>query len=1001
VRTKGRSVQAVRHARLGARYALLGALLFVGQLHALDPARRVTQYAHSAWTRQSRLPGPVSAVAQTPNGRLWIGTQLGLLEFDGSQFLPWRPPPGQRLASDYVNALTTAPDGSLWIGTREGVSHWKGNAVQNYRTRISPVGPGVTTIMVDRAGTVWVGTAGYRLGGLCRVDGNLLHCFSAADGLPGTGVLSTLEDRSGNLWVGGIGFRRWKTGSLGAGPLYEPTNMIYSMVEDHGGEIWVSTQTAGVLKHVVNGKLMSYPIPAAGPKAQPGALLADRDGGMWIGTQGEGLLHLYEGRLDRFTQSDGLSDDFVRGLFEDHEGNVWAATNGGLDRFRDFPVTRITRREGLSENSAGSVFPSKDGGIWIGTDGGLNHIGKGKIATYSRRDGLPSSRITAVFEEKGGRLWVDSMNGLTYLKQGRFLLPENPLARKIQAFTGAAEDADGLWFTDLEHGLMRVRNTQIVEVVPWSQFGNQRAAALEAALDSGGLWLGFIEGGIAYYKPGLPIRWYTAANGLGRGGVMDLHRAQDGALWIATQGGLSQLLNGRLATLTTANGLPCDPIHTIVEDNCGALWLNSACGLVRISSSEVSRWSANPKGKIAARLYSADDGMQVRPTPSGYFRRAAKSNDGRLWFAVLDGVAVVDPAHLPENRLPPPVEIRQITAGHTDYPIQAHVQLPAHTRELQIDYTAQSFAAPEKVRFRYRLEGYDKDWIDAGARRQAVYTNLPAANYQFRVIACNNDGVWNEAGAAWEFSIKAPVYQTNWFRFLCSVAFGILLWSLNVLRLRRTAAQINVRFEERFAERTRIAGEMHDTLLQDISGFALQLEGLSKTVSSPDKERVRDIRKQAEQCLREAREFLWDLRAPTIEEKDLLSALREAGEGILTGKPVKFHVTATGNRRPAPLKLQQQLFRIVQEATRNAVRHGEAKEIVMEIDYLDSDLLRVQMRDDGHGFDLETALRKLGHWGLTTMQERARQLGGELKISTAPGHGTHIEVLVPINSSVD
>jgi signal transduction histidine kinase/ligand-binding sensor domain-containing protein len=1000
VRVTGRSVHAVCYIRLGARYALLGALLFVSQLSALNPRLSITQYAHSAWTRQgSRLPGSVLTLAQTPDGKLWIGTEFGLLEFDGIRF---QPRLSQQLAGDYINTLGTAPDGSLWIGTLAGLSHWTGNRVQNYRTGKNSAGQAVRTIVVDRGGTVWAGTAGYRSGGLCRVEGDLLRCYDAADGLPGAAVLSTLEDHSGNLWVGGVGFRRWKAGAGGIEPLYEPGNMVYSMVEDQRGEIWASTETAGAIKHLTHGKLVSCRIPAADSKIQPGALLSDRDGGLWIATRGQGLFHLHDGRVDRFTHSDGLSDDFIRCLFEDREGNVWVATDGGLDRFRDLPIARITRREGLSANSVGSVFPSKDGGVWIGTEGGLNHLEKGKIDTYYRRDGLPSDSTIGLFEEKEGRVWVASTNGLTYFEQGRFHLPEHPLARQIQQITGAAEDNSGcLWFSDPELGMIRVRNTHIVEVVPWSRFGDHRASALEFALDSGGLWLGFVKGGVAYYKPGFPIQWYTSADGLGRGGVMDLHLARDGALWVATEGGLSQLHNGRVTTLTTAKGLPCNRIHAMVEDDRGALWLNTACGLVRISGSDLSRWSANPESKIAVTLYDADDGMRVRPTAAGYFRRAAKSTDGRLWFAVFDGVAVVDPAHLAENRLSPPVAIRQITAGHTDYPIQARLQLPPHTRELQIDYAAMSFAVPEKVRFRYRLEGFDRDWVDAGARRQAVYTNLPPDHYRFRVIACNNDGVWNEAGAVWEFSIKPAYYQTNWFRWLCAVACALFLWSLHVLRLRRMAAQMNVRFTERLAERTRIAGDMHDTLLQNIAGFALQLDGLSKTVSSPAKERIRDIRRQAEQCMREAREFVWDLRAPTLEEKDLLSALREAGEEILIGKPVQFHVTVSGNRRPASVKLQQQLFRIVQEATRNAVRHGEATEIVMQIDYLDADVLRVHMRDDGRGFDLEEALRKLGHWGLTTMQERARQLGGELKISSAPGHGTQIDILVPINSSVD
>jgi signal transduction histidine kinase len=365
----------------------------------------------------------------------------------------------------------------------------------------------------------------------------------------------------------------------------------------------------------------------------------------------------------------------------------------------------------------------------------------------------------------------------------------------------------------------------------------------------------------------------------------------------------------------------------------------------------------------------------------------------------LTVLAVVDPSHLPENRLPPPVQIEQITAGQTTYPIHSHPELPPLTRELQIDYTALSLAAPEKVRFRYRLEGFDREWMDAGGRRQASYTNLPPKHYHFRVIASNNDGVWNETGASVEFSIKPAYYQTTWFRLASIAGFALLLWSLHGLRLRRMAAQLNVRFEERLAERTRIAGEIHDTLLQNISGFALQLDGLSKTVSAPVRDRLHDLREQAEQCLREAREFVWDLRSPPLQQKDLSAALRGAGEEIIADRPVQFHMTVRGDRRPAPAKLQEQLLRIVQEATRNAVRHGQATQINMDVAYLDADLIRVQMRDDGQGFDLEEASAKLGHWGLTIMRERARQIGAELKISTAPGHGTEIEIVVPVTSA--
>jgi signal transduction histidine kinase len=342
------------------------------------------------------------------------------------------------------------------------------------------------------------------------------------------------------------------------------------------------------------------------------------------------------------------------------------------------------------------------------------------------------------------------------------------------------------------------------------------------------------------------------------------------------------------------------------------------------------------------------------------------------------------------------VKIEGISAGVTSYPALAGLKLAPLTREVRIDYTALSFVAPEKVRFRYRLDGFDTAWHD-GAGRQAVYTNLPPRGYRFRVTACNNDGIWNEAGAAYDFSIAPAFYQTSWFLVLCAAVCVLLLWSAHQFRLRQMHVRMNAAFQERLAERTRIAREMHDSLLQNLSGVSLQLDGISKSPSLPDtaRRRLHDIRDDAEMCLREAREFVWDLRAPMLEEMDLSRVLREAGERIISGQPVNFHVTVDGRPRPAPARLQQHLLRIVQEATRNSVRYSQAKEIQMNIAFLPPGLIQVQMRDDGCGFDMEKASREFGHWGLATMRERAQQMGAELKISSAPGCGTRIEISVP------
>ena len=528
--------------------------------------------------------------------------------------------------------------------------------------------------------------------------------------------------------------------------------------------IWIAGDG---LKRLRDGRLVPYRILAANQELKPRALLTDREGGLWIGTQGQGLLRLYQGRIDRFTHADGLSSDIVYCLLEDREGNIWAGTEGGLDRFREYAVTTISRREGLSQSTAGSVFAAKDGAIWIGTTSGLNRMEDGRVTPYGKQSGLPSDNITGIFEEQAGRLWVSTTAGLAYSDGGRFRSLYLPF--KLRWFAAAAEDRDhSVWLSVPEHGLVRLRDARLVEVVPWSQFVNKQALALSPPRGRRAL-AGICAGGIAYYKPGQPVRWDITSGQLSGAAIMDLHRMRDGSLWIATQGGLGRLQNGHLATLTVATGLPCDRVHSMVEDDHGALWLNTGCGLVRISGADLAKWSVNPANKVPVRIYDASDGMRSWLSATGYFRRAAKSTDGRLWFAVFDGVAVVDPNHLPENRLPPPVKIEEITAGHTTYPVNPNLRLPALTKELRIDYTALSFVAPDKVRFRYRLDGFDKDWNDAAGRRQAVYTNLPPKRYTFRVMHAITMGSGTIPALRVPFRLSPPfTRQTGFDFFVCA-----------------------------------------------------------------------------------------------------------------------------------------------------------------------------------------------------------------------------------------
>ena len=927
-----------------------------------------------------------------------IGTESGLLRFDGVNFGIWSPPTGGRFPIEYVHALAPGRDGSLWIGTLDGLAHLKDGKVAYYSTRQSSIGPAVLAILLDRHNTVWIAKAGFHSGGLCRVETDVLHCFDSAQGVPNREIFSLLEDRVGNLWFGGVGgLYRWNGGAAQIYPPKESTAMISSIAQAENNEI-IAANGVHPLNHVVGSRLENYGIQPGSPGVETRVLFTDSDGALWMGTSSHGLFHVYKGHVDRYTRADGLSSDTVLVLFEDREHNIWVGTDRGIDRFRALPVVTLSKREGLSQDTAGSVFASKDGSVWVGTSAGLNRVRNHNVTVYSTRDGLPSNGIQAIMEDHSGGLWVGTNAGLAYSRNSRFRAVDLPNGSKIRSIAAGAEEPDGiLWFSDLDHGLIQLRDGHVERLSPWSLFENQQAYALVGDPKGTGLWMGFRQGGIAYYTAGKITRRYGESDGLAPGMITDLHLDKAGTLWIATEGGLSRLRDGQILTLTSANGLGCDRIHTLIEDDDEALWLNTACGLVRIARGDLSVWLGNPRGQLKTRLFGPADGMRVRTALGGYSRRSAKSADGRLWFPVLDAVAIVDPRHLPENHLAPPVQIDQLIVDRKPYAIHPGLMLPPLTRDLQIDYTAFSFAAPEQVRFRYKLEGYDSDWSAPSSLRQAQYTNLAPRHYRFRVLAANNDGVWNEVGASIEFGIQPTFYQTNWFRWSCLAAFGVLLWVSYQLRVRHVAAQISLRFEERLSERTRISRELHDTLLQNITGFALQLGGLSKTVTAPEsaKERLLDLRRQAEAWLREARESVWDLRSPVSEGQDFLEAMRIVGQQLTAGKQARFHIAVSGAGREAPVKLQENLLRIVQEATRNAIQHGGARQIDVRISYRSPDGIRLQICDDGCGFNLEEASQKLGHWGLATMRERAERVGADLKITSAPGRGAEIEVVVP------
>jgi signal transduction histidine kinase/ligand-binding sensor domain-containing protein len=1012
-----------RRRNIVSRVALLASALTFWRPSALalNPALDVSQYAHTAWTVRGGLSkGTIVAIAQTQDGYLWLGTEFGLLRFDGVRFVPWQPPAGQpRLPSDYVHGLLAARDGGLWIGTAEGLASWKDGKLARYHEMD---GQSIAAMLEDHEGTVWAGGHASPTGGLCAIHDNAIHC-SGEDGSFGQYIDTLYEDRAGNLWVGGLtGLWRWNPGPRQLYPLPGRAQVLFqgdSNPPDHRQER-VAVGMANGISELVNGKIEAYPLPSGVQRFTTRAVLRDRDGGLWIGTADQGLLHVHQQKVDVFERSDGLSADFIESIFEDREGNIWVATIDGLDCFRELAVPTISVKQGLSNATVKSVLAARDGSVWLGTGDGLNRWNDGRITIYRTRaskaagehgsaevrevvgPGLPSDAIESLYEDYKGQLWVATRRGVAWFDGERFS-PITSVPGDVHSIGG--DRAGNIWISQAD-SLFHLRDENVTERIAWTTLSHPdgvRALVSEPA--GGGVWFAFRDGGVGYFKDGRIRTSYTAADGLGDGHIRDVQFDRAGILWASTETGLSRLTNGRFLTLSTKNGLPCDSVHWMTEDDEGSFWLYMACGLVRIARSDMDAWAAAavkaPDWKIPAATFDSSDGVRSHSTTTGYCPSVAKSADGKLWFLPWDGVSVIDPRHLPFNKLPSPVHIEQITGDRKTYDAVSGgpLRLPPLIRDLEIDYAALSFVAPEKVVFRYRLDGLDRDWQEVGNRRQAFYNNLPPGNYRFRMTARNDSGVWNDAGTFLDFSVAPAYYQTVWFRLLCVAAFLVFLAALYRLRLRHLARQFNIRLEERIAERTRIAQELHDSLLQGFLSVSMQVH--VATDSLPDDSKSKPLLTRAlgqmGQVIDEGRNALRGLRASSSETLDLERAFSQVRQelGPAGKEDVEFRVIIDGQQRALHPPLRDEVYRLGREALINAFRHAKANHIEIELRYSPKHL-RIFVRDDGSGIDPSVLKAgRDGHWGLSGMRERADRIGARFHVLSSASAGTEIELVIP------
>lgn len=969
--------------------------------YALNPTMDVSQYSHTSWkVRDGFVAEAVETIAQTPDGYLWLGSASGLLRFDGIRNVPWQPPSDQQLPSNLIMSLLAARDGSLWIGTSKGLAKWKDGKLTRYRELDDRY---IFRILEDHEGTIWVTGIAVTTGKLCSIKNSNVHC-DGDNGDLGHGAFNLFEDSKGNLWAGvKNGIWRWNPGPPKFYPLAGEPDGIQAIGEDVDGTLLVGWN--GGLHRFFDGKTEAYPLSGVEGKFRARRIRRDRDGGLWIGTNDRGLVHAYRGRADVYGSPEGLSGDNIYAIFEDRENNIWVSTINGLDRFREFAVATFGKNQGLGDGAVWSVLAAADGSIWLGTRSGLRRWSNGSFSVFGgeRQAGnLNGANPNSLFQDSDGRIWVSTSLGFGFLQNDRF----HPVSTVPGAITGVAQDTAGnLWFANEHATLFKLRGEVVVQQIAWTDLGHKDpASALVADPMRGGLWIGFGLGGVAYVTDNQVRESYSVAEGLATGRINYLRFDPDGALWTAADGGLSRLKDGRVTTLTSRNGLPCNTIHWIVSDNTDSFWLDTTCGLMRIKRSELDKWIvAVDKDKVARPsiefvVLGASDGVRTVATGSHFSPQVTQSADGRIWYYGLEGVNVIDPNRLPFNQLPPPVHVEQIIADRQTYDVSSNVRLPPLIRDLQIDYTALSFVTPESNRFRYRLDGRDNDWQEVTNRRQVFYTDLGPGNYRFRVIASNNSGVWNESGTYLDFTIEPAYYQTAWFRVSVVILFLFILAALYQLRLRQVAQQVRARMEERLEERERIARDLHDTLLQSVQGLILKFHAASKQIpaDTPAYKALEKTLDHADEVLAEGRDSIRNLRVNSASISDLPAAFRTVAEGTSYGREATFKTVVEGRVRELHPLVLEECYSIGREAIINALSHSEGRHVEAEIAY-DWRQFRLRVRDDGRGIEPEilAAGGRSGHWGLQGMHERAQKIGGQLKLWSRPETGTEVELTVP------
>jgi signal transduction histidine kinase/ligand-binding sensor domain-containing protein len=967
-------------------------LLSARCLPALNPAKSLTQYTRTVWTQEHGLPqDTIRAIAQTTDGNLWLGTDEGLARFDGYEFAVFNKDSGD-LPGNSVTALAAAPDGSLWIGTAAGLIRYQGRRFRTYTSKDGLADEGVVSLLVDHAGVVWI-VAGINLS---KFESGKFTNFAPGADIPLDTVRSVAEDRHHVIWAAGYGGVARRDGGRFERVFSAPfdADLPLSLMCDRDDRLWLAG-SKGLYAYAPGGGLRRYDTRDGLPDPFVRSLWQDRDGNIWAGTN-NGLSRLEKGRFVAFAVEGRHDPDWVRSIFEDREGNLWVGMNSGLNRFRDDIITVYSKSDGLPSDEPTTVFQDSKGRIWVGFhDAGLGLFDPVGFKVFTTGNGLPSNEIFSIREARGGDLLVATREGLSRMHNGRFTTyaSHDPLGRRI--VFDSLEDSRGRLWVGEPAGLTEIRGESARNVLPGGRIFNTSVVVLCEGRN-GAIWAGTYGKGLWRLEGG-QTHLFTVADGLSSDQIRSLAEDADGTLWIGTfGGGLNALRGGRFYRYTARDGLLSDNIAHIEDDGHGSLWLATTRGICRIGKRDLERFDAHKIRTLSPVNYGVEDGLRSAqcapgiPTGGGGERAA----DGKLWFPTSRGLAVLDPNARNPDVLPPLVNITEVVANNRrEVDFSQPVKLEPGNGRVQIRYTGIHLRAPERVRYTYMLEGLDPEWSQPAVRRVINYNSLPQGHYRFVVRAQAPGGPLSER--AFAFQMLPHYYQTLWFRLLCAALLVAAGWAVYQLRLQ----QIRSRFALVLAERARLAREIHDTLAQGFVGISSQLDAVAMLMPNDPGQARRYLdlaRKMARHSLTEARRSVMDLRASALEGQDLAAALESGTAQWIAGSNVELSIDISGPENPLSQDMEQHLLRIAQEAVTNVLKHASAKRIWVKL-HLEARRIYLRIVDDGCGFEQQDVFSGLGgHFGLIGMRERAERLGGELHLQSRPGEGTQVEVMVPL-----